>query len=72
MKLQEKHSLLLVAARSHDIKDGILESEEKEKIKKWNREYKSFRVNKRTWWEQEMPTAAEMAYGIENLKKSSE
>lgn len=68
-ELEGKTFFAFGGARSHDIKDGILEPEEKEKIKKWNREYKSFRVNKRTWWEQEMPTAAEMTYGIENLKK---
>ena len=68
-ELEGKTFFTFGGARSHDIKDGILEPEEKEKIKKWNREYKSFRVNQRTWWKQEMPTAAEMTYGIENLKK---
>ena len=58
-------------ARSHDIRDGILEPEEKEKIKEWSSDYcKMFRINKRTWWEQEMPTFAEMDYGLKNLKKS--
>lgn len=66
--LEGKTFFAFGGARSHDIKDGILEPEEKEKIKRWNKEYKSFRINKCTWWEQEMPTAAEMAYGLENLK----
>lgn len=69
MRLQEKTFFAFGGARSHDIKDGILEPEEKEKIKQWDKEYKSFRVNKRTWWEQEMPTATKMKYGLENLKK---
>lgn len=67
-ELEGKTFFTFGGARSHDIKDGILEPEEKEKIKRWNKKYKSFRINKRTWWEQEMPTATEMAYGLENLK----
>ncbi len=58
-------------ARSHDIRDGILDPEkDKKKIKEWRHDYsKLFRINKRSWWEQEMPTKEEKTYGLENLKK---
>lgn len=58
-------------ARSHDIGDGILEPEEKQKIKKWRNEgNKIFRINKVTWWEQENPSEEEYQRGIENLEKN--
>ena len=70
-KINEKTFFTFGGARSHDIRDGILDSEkDKEKIKEWQRDYtKLFRINKRTWWQQEMPTEEEMRYGLENLKK---
>lgn len=57
-------------ARSHDIGDGILEPEEKQKIKRWRNEGdKIFRINKVTWWEQENPSEEEYLRGTENLEK---
>ncbi len=55
-------------ARSHDIQDGILELNETDKIKEYNKLGKMFRVNHLSWWEQEMPSDKEMAIGMENLK----
>ncbi len=56
-------------ARSHDIMDGILEPDDP-RIKKWYADYtKFFRVNKRTWWERELPTKEEMEEGRKNLEK---
>lgn len=57
-------------ASSHDIQDGILEPDDpnfKEKYRKWNREYKMFRVNHVSWWERELPSREEMYEGIHNL-----
>lgn len=55
-------------ASSHDIKDGILELGDP-KIKRWNRDYtKLFRVNKESWWDRELPSAAEMEEGRKNLE----
>lgn len=57
-------------AHSHDIKDGILEPEEKLKIKKWRNDYsKRFRINKVSWWKQEVPSEEEYQRGINNLDK---
>lgn len=56
-------------ASSHDIKDGILEPDDP-RIKKWNSDYsKLFRVNRRSWWERELPTEVEMEEGRQNLEK---
>lgn len=58
-------------ARSHDIRDGILEVGDS-RIKKWERDYfKLFRVNHVSWWEREMPSDAEMDEGIQNLEKAN-
>lgn len=61
-------------ASSHDIKDGIIEMDEDgkwiEKARKMDREYKMFRINKLSWWEQELPTTEEMQNGIYNLEKA--
>ena len=58
-------------ASSHDIKDGILDPVfDAQLIAKWSRDYyKMFRVNKISWWEQELPTDEEMEYGIKNLEQ---
>ncbi|MBQ9871439.1 MAG: metallophosphoesterase [Eubacterium sp.] len=56
-------------ASSHDIKDGILEPGDP-RIKRWSNDYyKSFRVNKQSWWERELPSESEMAEGLQNLDK---
>ncbi len=58
-------------ASSHDIKDGILEPGDP-KIKRWWKDNtKLFRINKRSWWEGELPTKQEMAEGLVNLEKNS-
>lgn len=58
-------------ARSHDIGDGILERDDPDLIRK-NRRLKrrgaSFRINHLSWWREEMPSEAEMAEGLKNLK----
>ena len=58
-------------ASSHDITGGILEKEDpqfKKKKKQLDREYISYRINHVSWWEQEMPSEAEMEEGKRNLK----
>lgn len=60
-------------ARSHDISDGILDSEDpkwKEKAKALEDRGKyMFRVKGLSWWEEELPTKAEMEHGLRNLEK---
>lgn len=60
-------------ASSHDIKDGILDPiEDKDKIKEWSKDYyKLFRINKRSWWKEELPSDEEMDNGIKNLEKNN-
>ena len=62
-------------ASSHDIQDGILdpadfESEEefKKVYREWYNDYKMFRVNHVSWWEQELPSEEEMQRGIDSLQ----
>ncbi len=68
-ELQGKKLFAFGGAKSHDVKDGILEPDDK-RIKRWNKDWtKEFRVNHQTWWKEEMPSKEEMEYGLENLKK---
>ncbi len=65
-------------AASHDIDDGILYREDfnsmeelREKARrmcKLNRKY--FRINRETWWQEELPSDAEIEYAEQNLKKA--
>ena len=68
-ELQGQKIFTFGGARSHDIKDGIFEPGDR-RIKQWKNDYsKEFRVNRQTWWEEEMPSKEEMQHGLENLKK---
>jgi len=58
-------------ARSHDISDGILDSEDpkwKEKAKFLDSRGKYlYRIKGLSWWEEELPTEEEMEYGLDKL-----
>lgn len=61
-------------ARSHDISDGILDrkdfgsdAELAFAVKCWAKQHKLFRVNHASWWEQEMPSEQELAFGLQTL-----
>ncbi|MDO5410276.1 MAG: hypothetical protein Q4F21_07460 [Lachnospiraceae bacterium] len=56
-------------AASHDISDGILEQEEKRRIRLYYKLDKDFRIRNRNWWEAEMPSEEEMRHGMEILEK---
>ena len=60
-------------ASSHDIRDGILDIEKDAKlIKQWEKDYfKLFRINKVSWWEQELPNEEEMKRGFIELEKNN-
>lgn len=67
-ELQGKTFFTFGGASSHDIRDGILEPGDK-KIKEWKYDYnKLFRINRVSWWEEEMPSEEEMKEGLCNLK----
>lgn len=56
-------------AQSHDIRDGILETDDP-RIAEWQYDYcKMFRINHISWWQEELPSQKEMDEGIENLVK---
>lgn len=68
-EIENKSFFIFGGAQSHDISDGILEKNDP-KIKSWHKDRtKMFRINHESWWEQELPTVAEMEEGLENLKK---
>ena len=57
-------------ASSHDHPDGLLEPDDP-RVKEWSRDpYKVFRVNKRSWWDRELPSEKEMEEGRNNLAKA--
>lgn len=71
--IEDKKFFAFGGASSHDIRDGILDPEkDAEKIKEWYRDYfKLFRVNKRTWWKEELPSKEEMQNGWDKLDKNN-
>lgn len=61
-------------ARSHDIQDGILEAGDFSSPAKMRAAFRrrrasgqKVRINHESWWAQEMPTRAEMDFGMESL-----
>lgn len=67
--INDKKFFVFGGARSHDIKDGILEMDDPKIPEWWNDRTKLFRINRFDWWEQEMPSESEMKTGLENLAK---
>ena len=58
-------------AKSHDIGDGILEKDDPHltrKIRRLKKRNASFRINHVSWWQEEMPSEAEMEEGRKNLE----
>lgn len=60
-------------AKSHDIRDGILDWEkDQDKIKAWRYDYnKLFRINHISWWEREMPSQNEFNRGLKALEENN-
>ena len=57
-------------ASSHDISGGILEPDDPEykaKKKELDQGWLPYRINHVSWWEQELPSKAEMDEGLKNL-----
>lgn len=57
-------------ASSHDISGGILEPEDpdfKQKKKELDRGWKPYRINRVSWWAQELPSVEELEEGRRNL-----
>lgn len=68
-----KKILAMGGAASHDIQDGILEPTDPDFKKKYSEMIKNpfclFRVNKVSWWAQEVPSTAERLNALNNLEK---
>ncbi len=59
-------------ASSHDIDAGILDPNAPDfaaKRKKLDREMALYRINRVSWWEEEIPSEEEMAEGLSNLER---
>lgn len=70
----EKTVFTMGGAKSHDIKDGILENDDpdlKEKIKKLEERNALYRVNHMSWWKEEMPSEQEYQLARKNLEKAN-
>ena len=60
-------------ARSHDIKDGLLDPADYPDEDAFMKQYRAwrgrmFRVKGISWWKEEMPSGEEMKHGLENLR----
>lgn len=69
-ELEGKKFFAFGGAQSHDIQGGILEMDDPlliEKIKELKKKRIPFRINKVTWWKEEMPSQSEMEEGFQNL-----
>ena len=57
-------------ARSHDIQDGVLEVGDP-RIKIWKKDdFKLFRINHISWWEEEIPNEEERKNALKNLAEN--
>lgn len=56
-----KRFFVMGGARSHDIDDGILEPTETDRIRRWAKRRKRFRINGVSWWPEEMPSGEEIS-----------
>lgn len=62
--------LAMGGARSHDIQDGILEVGDP-RIKIWKKDnFKLFRINHISWWEEEVPNEEERKNALKNLAEN--
>ena len=75
--LEGKKFFAFGGASSHDIDDGVLDEKDfgsyKELIAKasaMRKANKSFRINHLSWWEQELPSKEEMAFGLQTLSEN--
>ena len=62
--------LAMGGARSHDIQDGVLEVGDP-RIKIWKKDnFKLFRINHISWWEEEIPNEEERRNALKNLAEN--
>lgn len=75
-EIEGKKIFAFGGARSRDIADGILDpadfdSEQayKSTYIRWKKEGKMFRINRHSWWAEEMPSDNEFQFGLKNLRE---
>lgn len=71
-ELEGKKIFTFGGASSHDIDGGILEPDApdyKKKKEKLDQGDKPYRINRVSWWKEELPSEEEMKEGRENLQK---
>lgn len=66
--IDDKKFFTFGGASSHDIKDGVLNLDETDKINEYRKRGAEFRIRDFSWWDLELPTKEEMQRGIEKLK----
>ena len=69
--IQGKKIFTFGGAKSHDISGGILELDDPdfyEKRRELEEDWKPYRINHVSWWEQELPSEEEMEEGRRNLE----
>ena len=71
-EIEEKKIFTFGGAKSHDISGGIWELDDPDfhhKRKLLEEDWKPYRINHLSWWEQELPTEEEMNEGRKNLEE---
>lgn len=69
-RIQGKRIFTFGGARSHDIRDGILEADDpklRQKVRAMEKAGALYRINHLSWWKEEMPKQAEYEEGRNNL-----
>lgn len=69
-EIEGKKFFTFGGAQSHDIMGGIFEKDDpelKEKIRECYKRNLPYRINKVSWWKEELPTKEEMSEGLQNL-----
>lgn len=72
-ELGGKRIFAMGGASSHDIRDGILEPDDplfQKKFQRLNAQGALFRINHRSWWEEELPSEEEYEEARANLEKA--
>lgn len=69
-ELGDKKFFTFGGAQSHDIQGGVFEADDpdlKKKVMEAHKRNLPYRVNKVSWWKEELPLESEMAEGLQNL-----
>lgn len=72
-RIQGRRFFTFGGARSHDIRDGILEKDDpalQEKVRALEKAHALYRINHLSWWKEEMPGKAEYEDGRQNMEEN--